>query len=381
MFQTNYDTSAEKFQNYYKDVSLRMKNKEIDILIVVNMFLTGFDATTLNTLWVDKNLKYHGLIQAFSRTNRILNSVKTFGNIVCFRNLEERLNEALLLFGNKDSKGVVILKTYDEYYNGYVDGDKIFEGYKPLVERLKALFPIGTIFFGKQQRKDFIMLYGQILRVRNILTCFDQFASDTLLTQRELQDYSSMYLRARDEIKSEGSGEGIEKEDINDDIVFEMELIKQIEVNIDYILMLIKQFFDGKGQDKEILVTIAKSIDSSVELRNKKDLIMAFITTLNSGSDVYADFSKYMNEQRIIELNKIIEEEKLKKTETFNFMRKAFKDGGIEANGVEIAEILPPIRRFDKSVDRTAKKNIVVAKLIEFFNRFYTISSEDLKED
>ena len=381
MFQTNYDTSAEKFQNYYKDVSLRMKNKEIDILIVVNMFLTGFDATTLNTLWVDKNLKYHGLIQAFSRTNRILNSVKTFGNIVCFRNLEERLNEALLLFGNKDSKGVVILKTYDEYYNGYVDGDKIFEGYKPLVERLKALFPIGTIFFGKQQRKDFIMLYGQILRVRNILTCFDQFASDTLLTQRELQDYSSMYLRARDEIKSEGSGEGVEKEDINDDIVFEMELIKQIEVNIDYILMLIKQFFDGKGQDKEILVTIAKSIDSSVELRNKKDLIMAFITTLNSGSDVYADFSKYMNEQRIIELNKIIEEEKLKKTETFNFMRKAFKDGGIEANGVEIAEILPPIRRFDKSVDRTAKKNIVVAKLIEFFNRFYTISSEDLKEN
>lgn len=381
MFQTSWDTSADKFQSYYKDVAMRMKNRELDILIVVNMFLTGFDATTLNTLWVDKNLKYHGLIQAFSRTNRILNSVKTFGNIVCFRNLEERLNEALLLFGNKDSKGIVILKTYDEYYNGYVDGEKIFEGYKPLVERLKELYPIGTIFFGNQQRKDFIMLYGQILRVRNILTCFDQFAEDTLLTQGELQEYSSMYLRVRDELKSAGQGEGAEKEDITDDVVFEMELIKQIEVNIDYILMLIKKFFDGESHDREILVTIAKSVDSSIELRNKKDLIMAFIATLNSGSDVFADFNKYVNEQRKIELNKIIEEEKLNPPATYEYMARAFKDGTMEQNGVEIASILPPISRFTKTGDRTAKKNIVIMKLVEFFDRFYSISSDELVMD
>lgn len=371
MFGTTYDTSADKFQNYYKDVSLRMKNREIDLLIVVNMFLTGFDATTLNTLWVDKNLKYHGLIQAFSRTNRILNSVKTFGNIVCFRNLEERLNDALLLFGNKDSRGIVVLKTYDEYYYGYQDGKHIFEGYFSLVERLKDLFPVGSEIYGEKNKKDFIMLYGQILKVRNILTCFDQFASDTLLTQRDLQDYASMYLRLKDEFSTHDKAE---KEDIIDDVVFEMELIKEIEVNIDYILVLIKQYFDCKCQDKEIYVNIQRSIDSSNELRNKKDLIMSFITTLNSGSDVYADFAKYIKEQRKVELDKIIAEENLNEKETYKFVKKAFKDGAVETSGVEISKILPPISRFSKTGDRTIKKNNVIAKIVEFFKRFFTIS-------
>ena len=176
MFKTNYDTSSDKFQNYYKDVSQRVKDREIDLLIVVNMFLTGFDATTLNTLWVDKNLRLHGLLQAYSRTNRILNSVKTFGNIVCFRNLEKATNESIALFGDKEACGVVLLKTYDEYYNGYKHADKDVRGYVDLVSELLGKFPVGDQIIGEQNQKDFIKLYGAILKVKNILSTFDEFA-------------------------------------------------------------------------------------------------------------------------------------------------------------------------------------------------------------
>lgn len=184
IFKTNYDTSSDKFQNYYKDVSLRMKNREIDILIVVNMFLTGFDATTLNTLWVDKNLKYHGLLQAFSRTNRILNSVKTFGNIVCFRNLEEETNNAIALFGDKEAGSVVLLKNFESYYNGYDENGKHFDGYVELIDKLKTLFPLGVPFGGEKAEKEFIMLYGAILRMKNILSTFDNFEGKEILSDR-----------------------------------------------------------------------------------------------------------------------------------------------------------------------------------------------------
>lgn len=248
IFKTNYDTSSEKFQNYYKDVSLRMKNREIDLLIVVNMFLTGFDATTLNTLWVDKNLRMHGLLQAFSRTNRILNSIKTFGNIVCFRNLEEATNKSLALFGDKEAGGIVLLKTYEEYYFGYKDGKKDFPGYKAMVEELLARFPIGQILVGEKEKKAFIRLYGAILKVRNILTSFDQFTDNEILTDRQVQDFHSMYIELYNEFRGQGKGDS---ENINDDIVFEMELIKQVEINIDYILALIKKYHDSHQQDKE----------------------------------------------------------------------------------------------------------------------------------
>src|SRR5699024_4188244 len=156
VFKTNYDTSTDKFQNYYKDVSLRMKNREIDLLIVVNMFLTGFDATTLNTLWVDKNLRMHGLLQAFSRTNRILNSVKTYGNIVCFRNLEDATNEALALFGDKNAAGIVLLKTFKEYYSdGYEDKNgKHLPSYVELVQQLQEKFPVGIIIESEKDKKE-----------------------------------------------------------------------------------------------------------------------------------------------------------------------------------------------------------------------------------
>lgn len=372
MYGTTYDTSSEKFQNYYKDLSLRMKNKEIDILIVANMFLTGFDATTLNTLWVDKNLKYHGLIQAFSRTNRILNSVKTFGNIVCFRNLEQQLKDALALFGNSDAKGIILLKTYNEYYNGYQDGKHIFEGYKALVQQIKALYPIGEQIIGEQNKKEFIKLYGAILKTRNILTTFDEFKGDTLLTQRDLQDYQSIYLSLFDEFRGKNK---TDKENINDDIVFEMELIRQIEVNVDYILELFQKYKDSNLKDKEILVKIEKAVDSSVELRNKKDLILSFIDSINLNSNIYEDFEAFMNSKRKEELDKIIAEENLNKKATYDFMERAFGDGFVEVAGIEITKILPAISRFSVNSDRTQKKDTVINKIVDFFERFFNISS------
>ncbi|MDP3988781.1 MAG: type I restriction endonuclease subunit R, partial [bacterium] len=275
MFGTSYDTSSDKFQNYYKDVSQRVKDREVDVLIVVNMFLTGFDATTLNTLWVDKNLRLHGLLQAFSRTNRILNSVKTFGNIVCFRNLEKATNESIALFGDKEASGIVLLKSYAEYYNGYKDNEKEVRGYASLVAELLEKFPVGQRIVGEQSQKDFIKLYSAILRVRNILTTFDEFAGNEILTERDIQDYHSIYIDLYNDFRK--TIEDV-KENINDDLVFEMELIKQIEINIDYVLGLIKKYHEDHIKNRELLLDINKAIDSSIELRNKKDLINQFIT-------------------------------------------------------------------------------------------------------
>ncbi|HBS11556.1 MAG TPA: DEAD/DEAH box helicase, partial [Flavobacteriaceae bacterium] len=257
--------------------------REIDILIVVNMFLTGFDATTLNTLWVDKNLRLHGLLQAFSRTNRILNSIKTFGNIVCFRNLEKATNESISLFGDKEASGIVLLKTYDEYYNGYENEEKEVKGYKILIEELQKKFPIGEQIIGGKMKKDFIKLYGGILKLRNILTTFDEFEGNEILTERDIQDYHSRYIDLYNEFRK---GKDSEKENINDDLIFEMELIKQIEINIDYILELIRKYHKDHTKNKEILTDINKAIDSSVELRNKKDLIEQFIESLDISSAV-----------------------------------------------------------------------------------------------
>jgi len=195
MFHTNYSTDSDKFQSYYKDVSLRMKNKELDLLIVVNMFLTGFDATTLNTLWVDKNLEIHGLIQAFSRTNRILNSVKTFGNIVCFRNLQKHVDNAISLFGDKDACGVVLLRKFEDYYNGYIDSDgKLHPGYVDMIDELTSKFPLSEPqIVGEQNQRDFIMLFGAILRISNLLSSFDDFKGKELITERGMQDYRGRY--------------------------------------------------------------------------------------------------------------------------------------------------------------------------------------------
>ena len=373
IFKTNYNTSSDKFQNYYKDVSQRVKDREIDLLIVVNMFLTGFDATTLNTLWVDKNLRLHGLLQAYSRTNRILNSVKTFGNIICFRNLEKATNESIALFGDKEAGGIVLLKTYDEYYNGYKDGDKDVRGYAELVNELQDKYPVGVQITGEQNQKNFIRLYGAILKVKNILSSFDEFVGNEILTERDVQDYHSMYINLYNEFRGKEKGD---IENVNDDIVFEMELIKQVEINIDYILELIRKYHEGHLQDKEIVISIHKAIDSSLELRNKRDLIELFIESLTPTTKVDDDWNTFVDMKKMEELDRIITEENLDKDETYKFINNAFRDGFVQTTGTAITKVLPPVSRFTPSGDRTKKRDTVFDKLIAFFKKFWDISGD-----
>ena len=372
MFRTNYSTDGDKFQNYYKDVSLRMKNRELDLLIVVSMFLTGFDATTLNTLWVDKNLKMHGLIQAFSRTNRILNSIKTFGNIVCFRNLQKRVDTAISRFGDKDAGGIVLLKSFNDYYYGYegIDG-KTYQGYQSMIEELITKFPLSEPRIeGEQSQKEFISLFGAVLRMRNLLSAFDEFEGKEIITDRDFQDYLGRYQDLRDEWNERRKER--QSTDIVDDIVFEIELIKQIEINIDYIIMLVKKYHDSHCEDKEVLITIKKAIDASPELRSKKALIETFISGINDVDDVMAEWHEYVAEMREEELRQIIVEERLKEAETRRFIENAFKYGEIKTTGTDIDKCMPPASRFGG--DRAVKKQEVIDRLKSFFQKYYGVS-------
>lgn len=372
MFHTEYDTSSDKFQNYYKDVSLRMKNKELDMLIVVNMFLTGFDATTLNTLWVDKNLKMHGLIQAFSRTNRILNSIKTFGNIVCFRPLQKRVDAAISLFGDKNAGGIVLMRSFKYYYYGYESADgRDMPGYKDMIEEITTKFPVeDPQIVGEQNQMDFISLFGAVLRMRNLPLSFDDFEGKEIIPERDLQDYLGKYQDLRDEWKRRR--ENGESTDITDDIVFEIELIKQIEINIDYILMLAKKYHDSHCEDKEVLVSIHKAVDASPELRSKKQLIDNFISGLNEIDDVMSEWNEFVSHQREADLNMIISTERLKPQETREFMENAFRDGEVKTTGTDIDKLMPPILRFGNSERATTKKNII-DKLNAFFEKYFGI--------
>lgn len=366
-FKTNYDTSSDKFQNYYKDLSARVKARQVDLLIVVDMFLTGFDATTLNTLWVDKNLRQHGLIQAFSRTNRILNSVKTYGNIVCFRNLEKATNDAISLFGDKDAEGIVLLKNFEAYYNGYTENGKRVKGYLDLLAELEANYPLGVPIIGEQAKREFIKLFGQLLRLNNILVSFDQFVEAHKLSERDMQDYRSVYIDTWDEIKPPPGGDVA---NINDDLVFELELIKQVEINIDYILMLVEKFHATNCKDKEILVNIEKAIGGSPSLRSKKELIMDFVNKVNTGN-VTDEWRAYVNERKNSELEAIIKDEKLKPEETAKFIENAFRDGVLKTTGTDIDKIMPPVPLFGGGGNRAEKKKGILEKLKGFFERFF----------
>lgn len=368
MFATNYDTSGDKFQNYYKDLSLRMKNRQVDLLIVVNMFLTGFDATTLNTLFVDKNLKQHGLIQAFSRTNRILNSVKTFGNIVCFRDLQQATDDAIALFGDKDASSIVVLKDFWSYYNGYDNKDgKHCYGYSELVDQLKSEFPEGRPVLGEDAEKRFVALFGSQLKSINILSTFDQYEGREELSDRQLQDYQSHYLDLRDKWRRRKPGD---KENINDDLIFETELIRQVEINIDYILLLVQKYHDTNCTDKEILVNISKAIGSSLQLRSKKELIESFISSVNAGTDVDRGWREYVQRRKAENLNEIIESEHLKPEETEKFIESSFRDGQVRTTGTDIDKILPPMSRFGGG-NRQEKKKSVIEKIQSFFERYF----------
>ncbi len=359
-FATSFDTSAERFQNYYKDLSLRLRNREIDLVIVVNMFLTGFDATTLNTLFVDKNLRAHGLIQAFSRTNRILNSVKTYGNIVSFRNLEDQTTAALELFGNKDAGGIVLLKPYGEYHAAYAAA----------VADLLGQFPLGRQIVGESAQKQFIALFGSILRLRNILTSFDEFDADELLSPRQVQDYQSVYLDLYSEFRRD---RGADKEQITDDVVFEIELVKQVEVSVDYILMLVQKWRDEhpEGQDVEIRVEINRALDASPSLRNKRDLVQQFVDSVSLHGAIDDQWRAFVAARREAELAQIVSEERLRPEATRDFLAGAFRDGRLHTTGTAITKVLPPVSRFTAGGDRATMKQRVIDKLSAFFDRFF----------
>jgi type I restriction enzyme R subunit len=372
IFSTNYSTGSNDFQNYYKDVSEKVKERDIDLLIVVNMFLTGFDATTLNTLWVDKNLKQHGLIQAFSRTNRILNSVKTFGNIVCFRDLQEETRDAIALFGDKDADSIVLLRSFKEYFEGFERNNKHVHGYSELIDKLLSDFPIGSSIVGETSEKDFVTLFGSLLRLKNILSSFDEFKEQQIISDRDFQDYQSNYIDIYMKLKGHDKAE---KTDINDDIVFELELVKQEEINIDYILNLVRQFHDSNSEDKEILSGIEKAIKSSIELRSKKELIECFIESVNANPNEgesldgkWSAFTKAKKEEEVVEL---IEEERLNKVETIKFVNNSLRDGFLKTTGTDIDKLLPPMSRFSKGANnRLKKKKTVIEKLKEIFDKF-----------
>lgn len=368
MFGTNYSTDSDKFQNYYKDVSLRMKNKELDLLIVVNMFLTGFDAPTLNTLWVDKNLKAHGLIQAFSRTNRILNSVKVFGNVVCFRPLSRQVDAAIALFGDKGAGGVALLRTFADYFYGYTDnGGKKVHGYVEMLGQLAADFPLEEPRIAEEERqKKFIALVGAILQRRNLLSSFDDFEAKDPLSKRDWQDYLGRYQDLHDEWRR--CRKAREKADIVDDLVFETELVQQIDITIDYILLLVQQYHEGNCRDQEIKVAIKKMMHASPELRSKKELIEAFIQGISQVDDVMGEWRTYIARRQEEDLQAIIASENLRPEETRRLIAKAFREGMVRTTGTDVASVLPPMSRFGGK--REAKKQAVLDKLQAFFEQY-----------
>ncbi|OCA96159.1 DEAD/DEAH box helicase [Actinobaculum suis] len=368
LFVTNFSTEGDSFENYYKDVSERMKNQELDLLIVVNMFLTGFDAKTLNTLWVDKNLRQHGLIQAFSRTNRILNSVKTFGNIVSFRNLEDATNDALTLFGNKDAGGIVLLKPYQDYFNEYTKK----------IAQLKDEFPLGKAIIGEEAQKEFVGLWGSILRLVNILDCFDEFADENMLPARDMQDYQAVYLELYREFRDLSQAD---KESIANDVVFEIELVRQVEVNVDYILMLVQKHIEEHGNlhDKEIRADVTRAINASPTLRNKKDLIEEFLDRINVGADLSDEWVTYVQRRRAEEYNALVQQENLKPAETHQLIARAFRDGtDIPLYGTAVSEILPPVSRFSKEDALASKRQRVTELLQAFLERFRGLGATDV---
>jgi type I restriction enzyme R subunit len=358
MFAMNFDTSSEGFQAYYKDLSEKLKKREIDLVIVVNMFLTGFDSTTLNTLWVDKNLRLHGLLQAYSRTNRILNSIKTYGNIVCFRDLEQATNDSISLFGNKDAGGIVILKPFREY----------FDEYASLVSELTSKFNPEDLPASETEQREFVNLYNKILRLQNILKSFDDFKGSELLPERTFQDYQSTYIEIYQNLNGKVIGD---KESIIEDLVFEIELVKQVEINVDFILILIRGLQGASSsENKEIKAKINKTVLSSFSLRSKKDLIEKFIESINNDSDVEGQWRKFVDEAKTEELGKIIADENLDAQETVAFINKALAEGELKSAGTAVTKLLPAKNMFSPSYEHSLQKSLVIEKLKTFFDRF-----------
>ncbi|MEB2830656.1 type I restriction endonuclease subunit R [Campylobacter upsaliensis] len=366
IFKCRFDSSADNFQNYYKDFSQKLRNKDLDLAIVVNMFLTGFDATTLNTLYVDKSLRYHGLLQAYSRTNRILNSVKSFGNIIAFRDLSKATDDALTLFSDENAKGIVFLRSLEEYLQGYTDENgKEHKGYNELLQELTDTFPLESFrqaTLKTSQKKHFLSLFGELLKLRNILEIFDDFSD--LLNDRDKQDYQSHYISTYEELRKDKD----EQENALDEVEFEVELLAQVEVSIEYILELIAKYHKDQATSYE---PILKLLDSSLSLRSKRELFLRFIDSLHTQSNVAKDFSTYITMCKDNALQDIIDSLNLDPKKTKDFMQDAFERGELRDYGRAFGEILPPSPLFGKGSDQTHKiRQQALQKLQAFFELF-----------
>ena len=380
-FQTNFTIDGNGFENYYKDLSSRVRNKEVDLLIVVGMFLTGFDAPTMNTLFVDKNLRYHGLIQAFSRTNRILNKMKAFGNIVCFRNLEKATKDAIKVFGDENSINVIIERSYDEYINGFTDEDSgvVFKGYKELCEEIIEKFPDPTEIKLEKDKKEFVKLFGEILKRENILRNYDEFSSfEKIISERLKQDMTSTYIKIKEERISQKppiidpDGPVIDFSDVE----FHIDLLKTEEVNLDYILALILEKAKEQGTNNETLKEeIRRLIRSSLGTRAKEELIIEFInrtdlTKFDKNEDILEAFYEYAKIEKEQKINELISEENLKE-KSKKFIEKSISRGYVAQGGTELDDVLPPVGR--RGGAREVKKQSVLSKLKDIVKVFVGI--------
>ena len=353
MFGTTYSTNVDSFNNYYKDLSLRIKNRDVDIAIVVNMFLTGFDATTLNTLWLDKKLKQHSLIQAMSRTNRILNSVKQSGNIVCFQKLEDEINNAIELFTNKNNNAINIVKirSFKEYYYGYVDEkNQKHIGFVELISNIKVLYDsIYNQPHTDKQEKEFVNNFNQFCKLENMLKLFDEYQeqrSDKVINDREKQDFTGLYLTLYDKYHTR---KAMEKVSISHDLEWEIDLIKSNDINVDYILKL----FNDKMVTNNVVKfeDISAFIDASPSLRPKRELIKKFVESININPnnqiDIFEEFREFEKAKWLDDINEAIKKYDLNKDKTINFMNKALEKGYINYEGTDLVNIMPKISILD----------------------------------
>jgi len=416
MFATSYSVESKEFQNYYRDLAKRVKNKEVDLLIVVGMFLTGFDAPTLNTLFVDKNLRYHGLMQAFSRTNRIYNATKSFGNIVTFRDLEQPTIDAITTFGNSSTRNVILEKSYTEYMEGFTDtlNGKASKGYKEILEELQEKFPNPEEIETEKDKKAFSKLFGEYLKVENILQNYDEFThlqefqkidpnnpeeieafkennflSDEdiqvmkeieIPSERRIQDYRSSYNDIRDWIRKDKASNESEKSTLDwDDVVFEVDLLKSQEINLDYILELIFENNKKTKNKSELVEEIRRIIRASLGNRAKEGLVVDFINEtdldeIKKREDILESFYTYAQIKQKEEALELIEEEHLNIDDAKRYIMRSLKREYASENGTELHSILPNMSALNPAY--LTKKQSVFQKIAMFVEKFKGIGGE-----
>ena len=382
MFKTNFSTEGREFQNYYRDLSKRVKAKEVDLLIVVGMFLTGFDAPTLNTLFVDKNLRYHGLIQAFSRTNRIFNKVKPFGNIICFRDLEKATQEAIKTFGDSNKVDIILEKSFDEYMEGFTDeltGVSV-KGYLSVCKEILEKFPNPQEIYTEKDKKEFVNLFGELLKLDNVLRNYDEFQEiEKPISEGYMQDLRSTYVEIRDEFLNLKNYEKNNDLDIDlSDVEFEVELLKTDEINLDYILSLILDKSKDSNSKEELKAEVSRVIRSSIDIRAKEGLVLDFINETKEKEDENA--KPQPTEITIIEKRSLrtkillgAEIKVLAESENLNdgyqlFIEKAIQRGFAENSGTDLDAIIPPTSRRRGARERKKQEVLTkIQKLVEIY--------------